>query len=66
MAVEPITQRYCPICGRPVAEGVFDRFGEWCCSEGHAQEYVAEVRAQKQRQHAGAEPQRPRRQFRGG
>lgn len=46
--------RYCPICGKAVADNTWDRFGEWCCSEGHAEEYVAEVRAQKQRQLAGA------------
>lgn len=43
------TERYCPICGKPVTEENYNRFGEWCCSEAHAEEYVAEVRAQKQR-----------------
>lgn len=46
------TERYCPICGKPAAEETetHNRFGEWCCSEAHAGEYVAEVRAEKQRQ----------------
>ena len=50
------TERYCPICGKPATEVAYDRFGEWCCSEAHAEEYVAEVRAQKQRQAAAAAP----------
>jgi endogenous inhibitor of DNA gyrase (YacG/DUF329 family) len=44
------TERYCPICGKPVIEETYNRFGEWCCSDAHAEEYVAEVRAQKQQQ----------------
>jgi hypothetical protein len=61
MAIQT-TERYCTICGKPVAEGAFNRFGEWCCSEAHAEEYVAEVRAQKQRQLAAAAtaPSEPR------
>lgn len=47
-----VTGRYCPICGSAVTENTHDRFGEWCCSEAHAEEYVAEVRALKQRQAA--------------
>ena len=50
------TERYCPICGKPVTEETYNRFGEWCCSDGHAEEYVAEVRAQKQRQVAAPAP----------
>ncbi len=50
------TKRYCPICGKTVEDETFDRFGEWCCSEAHAEEHVAEVRAQKQRQLAGIAP----------
>lgn len=46
-------ERYCPICGTPAGDGTFNRFGEWCCSEAHAGEYAAEVRAQKQRRLAG-------------
>lgn len=53
-----VTERYCPVCGKPVAEATHNRFGEWCCSDAHAQEYVAEVRSAKQRTLAGAE--RPR------
>ena len=41
------TEKYCPICGQDVAESNFKRFGEWACSEAHAEEYVKEVRAQK-------------------
>ena len=60
------TERYCPICGKPAKEETLTRFGEWCCSEAHAEEYVSEVRAQKQRQLAGSapapsEPRAPRR-----
>lgn len=57
------TQRYCPICGRAVAEATYDRFGEWACSEAHAEEYVAEVRAKKQQVGAaGAAPAAPQRE----
>lgn len=59
-----VTERYCPICGKPVTEATYNRFGEWCCSEAHAEEYVTEVRAQKQRQLVAtapaAEPRRER------
>ena len=44
------TERYCPICGKPVTESTWNRFGDWCCSEAHAEEHVAEVRTQKQQQ----------------
>lgn len=60
MAVETRT-RYCPICGKPVADSTYDRFGEWCCSEPHADEYVAEVRAKKQQQAAAAPAPSPQR-----
>ena len=46
MTSEP-QEKYCPICGKPVTEPTYNRFGEWCCSEEHAEEYVKEVRAQK-------------------
>ena len=46
MTSEP-QEKYCPICGKPVTERTYNRFGEWCCSEEHAEEYVKEVRAQK-------------------
>lgn len=55
MATETTT-RYCPVCGKAVPEATYDRFGEWACSEAHAEEYVVEVRAQKQRQLAKADP----------
>lgn len=64
-----MTDRYCPICGKPVTEGEFNRFGEWCCSDAHAEEYVAEVRAQKQRQLAASAPapsEQPTQRRRGG
>lgn len=54
-----ITERYCPICGKTVADATYDRFGEWACCEGHAEEYVKEVRAQRQRQVAGSEAAGP-------
>lgn len=41
-------ERYCPICGKPATEPTYNRFGEWCCSEEHAEEYVKEVRAQRE------------------
>lgn len=53
-----VTERYCPVCGKPVADAAHNRFGEWCCSDAHAEAYVADVRAEKQRNLAGAE--RPR------
>jgi hypothetical protein len=46
MAVEA-TEKYCPICGKPVTDSTYKRFGELCCSETHAEEYVKDVRAQK-------------------
>ena len=46
MTVET-TGHSCPICGREVTEPTFKRFGEWACSEAHAEEYVTGVRAQK-------------------
>jgi endogenous inhibitor of DNA gyrase (YacG/DUF329 family) len=54
------TERYCPICGKPVTGETYDRFGEWCCSDAHAEEYVAEVRAQKQRQAPAPVAEAPR------
>lgn len=53
-----VTERYCPVCGKPVADATYNRFGEWCCSDAHAVEYVAEVRSEKQRELAAAD--RPR------
>ena len=38
-----MTERYCPICGKP-GQPEFNRFGEWACSETHAEEHVVEVR----------------------
>ncbi|MBI2544522.1 MAG: hypothetical protein HYW16_04780 [Candidatus Rokubacteria bacterium] len=46
MAIET-TEKYCPICGKPVTDPTWTRFAEWCCSEPHAEEYVKEVRAQR-------------------
>jgi hypothetical protein len=48
MAIQT-TEKYCPICGKDVSEPNFKRFGEWTCSEAHAEEYVSEVRGQKLR-----------------
>ncbi len=48
MAIQT-TEKYCPICGKDVAEPGFKRFGEWACSEAHAEEYAKEVRAEKLR-----------------
>lgn len=68
MTIETM-EKYCPICGKDVAEPRFRRFGEWACSEGHAEEHVKEVRAQKQRQLAAAGPaqsEQRRERHRGG
>lgn len=46
MAIET-RERYCPICGRLATDPALNCFGEWACSEAHADEYVKEVRAQK-------------------
>jgi hypothetical protein len=46
MAIQT-TDKRCPICGQDVAEPTFKRFGEWACSEGHAEEFVKEVRSEK-------------------
>lgn len=66
MAVET-QEKYCPICGREVTDPGFKRFGEWACSETHAEEYVKEVRARRV-QAATPAPQEHRlpRQMRGG
>lgn len=53
-----VTERYCPVCGKPVADATYNRFGEWCCSDAHAEEHVAEVRSQKQRNVASADAPR--------
>ncbi len=45
MTVE--TERYCPICGRELPDLSIKRFGEYLCSEEHAEEFVQEVRAKK-------------------
>jgi hypothetical protein len=39
------TERYGPICGKPMMEPTYNRFGEWCCSEVHAEAHVKELRA---------------------
>ena len=68
MATET-TEKYCPICGKPVTDPTYKRFGEFCCPEAHAEEYVKEVRAQKvqaQTQAVSPAPQQRPRQFRGG
>jgi hypothetical protein len=64
MAIQT-TDKYCPICGKDVPEPSFKRFGEWACSEAHAEEYVNEVRAQKLRTVA-SEPRRDDRPARRG
>jgi hypothetical protein len=60
MAIET-TEKYCPICGKQVVEPASNRFGEWACSEAHADEYVKEVRAQKMRAAAPAQEEQPQR-----
>jgi len=41
------TEKYCPICGRDVKDVSIKRFGQYLCSEEHAEEYVKEIRAQR-------------------
>ena len=41
-------EHYCPISGKEVTDPTWKRFGEWCCSEAHAEEYVQEVRTRRQ------------------
>ena len=41
------TEHYCPICGKDVTDPAFNRFGEWACSEAHAEQDVNEVRAER-------------------
>jgi len=53
-----VTERYCPVCGKPVADATHNRFGEWCCSDAHAEEYVAEVRSERQRKLASVDRSR--------
>ena len=66
MAIET-SEKYCPICGRALAEPTFNRFGEWACSEAHAEEYVKEVRAKRvQGVSSTAEQPRRARQMCGG
>lgn len=67
MAIET-SEKYCPICGKEVNGPTFTRFGEWACSEAHAEEYVKEVRAKKVQAASPApreEPRRPRQMRRG-
>lgn len=50
------------MCGKPVTDDTVNRFGEWCCSEAHAEAYVADVHKQKPPAIAAPEPPtRPRR-----
>lgn len=46
---KPTDIRYCPVCGEDVAgHGLpIERFGEAFCSEGHAEEFVREVRQRR-------------------
>lgn len=62
MAVET-SEKYCPVCGKPVTDPTYKRFGELCCSEAHAEEYVKEVRAQKVQAQAQAPNPGPQRQY---
>src|SRR3989442_6422982 len=43
----PAAPSHCGYCGLRIAEAVAapQRFGEWVCSEGHADEFAAGVRA---------------------
>lgn len=53
MAIET-GEKYCPICGRP-GRSELNRFGEWACSEAHADEHAADVRGQTQRRAVGVD-----------
>lgn len=53
------TRSYCAYCGHPLAEaGAPERFGERFCSEAHAEEFAAGVRAARMRAvaHEATEP----------
>ena len=47
MALET-NEKFCPICGKSVPDPKFNRFGEWACSEAHAEDYVKEVRTKRE------------------
>lgn len=49
-----VTEKHCPICGKDVKDDTFKRFGEYACSEEHAEQYVKEVRAQRSAANAPA------------
>lgn len=49
-----LTDKYCPICGKDVKDDSFKRFGEYLCSEDHAEQYVKEARAQRGAANASA------------
>lgn len=40
-------EQYCPVCGRDVPDMTIKRFGQYLCSEEHAEEFVREMRAQR-------------------
>lgn len=61
MALET-TEKFCPICVKPVTDSAFNRFGEWACSEAHADDYVKEVRAKREGMAASAAGQHSGRQ----
>ena len=42
------TKGYCPICGKSSTDPAFERFGEIACSQEHADQYIQEVRSQRQ------------------
>lgn len=42
-----MAEKYCPICGKDVKDDTFKRFGEYACSEEHAEQYVKEVRTKR-------------------
>jgi predicted nucleic acid-binding Zn ribbon protein len=47
LAMAVVTEKYCPICGKDVKEDTLKRFGEYPCSEEHAEQYVKEVRTKR-------------------
>lgn len=54
-----VTEKFCPICGKDVKDDSFKRFGEYLCSEEHAEQYVKEVRAKQGTANAAIPEERP-------
>jgi hypothetical protein len=58
METTTITEKYCPICGKP-GRAELNRFGEWACSEEHAEQFAREHRERAARQPTTSMPEPP-------